>query len=178
MIMANRVFSVAAVMLGASALMSSLAVTPAAAWTYHRHVRVYRYAPAHYVTVHPVYRDGYHAAYNYYGYRPAALAGGVVDAASAMAVDFITGPAAEALFPGEAAGFEATPALNTFAPSDSGPVLLRCIKLSSRSQDRSSKAAMGRLGLFTKPSEKSRYLRNPVVQHSVHSKLRTTVVAP
>ena len=62
MIMANRVFSVAAVMLGASALMSSLAVTPAAAWTYHRHVRVYSYAPAHYVTVHPVYRYGYHAA--------------------------------------------------------------------------------------------------------------------
>jgi len=66
------------------------------------------------------------------------------------AIDFITGPAAEALFPGEAAGFEATPALNTCAPSDSGPVLLRCIKvrflvLSSRSQDRSSKAAMGRI---------------------------------
>jgi hypothetical protein len=56
--MANRVFSVAAVVFGASALMSSLAVTPAAAWTYHRH----RYAPAHYVTVHPVYRYGYHAA--------------------------------------------------------------------------------------------------------------------
>lgn len=88
--MANRVFSVAAVMLGASALMSSLAVTPAAAWTYHRHVRVYRYAPAHYVTVHPVYRYGYHAAaYNYYRYRPGALAGGVVDAASAMAVGIV-----------------------------------------------------------------------------------------
>jgi hypothetical protein len=90
MIMANRVFSVAAVMLGASALMSSLAVTPAAAWTYHRHVRVYRYAPAHYVTVHPVYRYGYHAAaYNYYRYRPGAVAGGVVDAASAMAVGIV-----------------------------------------------------------------------------------------
>ena len=49
--MANRVFSVAAVALGASAVMSSLAATPAAAWTHHRHVRVYGYAPAHYVTV-------------------------------------------------------------------------------------------------------------------------------
>jgi hypothetical protein len=38
--MANRVFSVAAVALGASALMSSLEATPAAAWTHHRDVRV------------------------------------------------------------------------------------------------------------------------------------------
>jgi len=65
-------------------------IGPAAAWTYHRHVRVYRYAPAHYVTVHPVYRYGYHAAaYNYYRYRPGAVAGGVVDAASAMAVGIV-----------------------------------------------------------------------------------------
>lgn len=86
MIMANRVFSVAAVVLGASALMSSLAVTPATAWTYHRH----RYAPAHYVTVHPVYRYGYHAAaYDYYRYQPGAVAVGVVDAAGAMAVGIV-----------------------------------------------------------------------------------------
>ena len=83
--MANRVFSVAAVVFGASAVMSSLAVTPAAAWTHHRHVRVYRYAPAHYVTVHPVYRYGYPVAV--YNYHPAA--GGVVDAAGAMAVSIV-----------------------------------------------------------------------------------------
>ena len=93
--MANRVLSVAAVVLGASALMSSLAVTPAAAWTHHRHVRVYRYAPARYVTVHPVYRYGYPVAvYNYhpaydYGYRPGAVAGGIVTAAGAMAVSIV-----------------------------------------------------------------------------------------
>ena len=82
MIMANRVFNVAAVVLGASALLSSLAVTPAAAWPHHRHVR--------YVTVHPVYRPGYPVAvYNYYGYRPGAVAGGVVDAAGAMAVGIV-----------------------------------------------------------------------------------------
>ena len=75
--MANRVFSVAVVVFGASAVMSSLAVTPAAAWTHHRHVHVYRYAPAHYVTVHPVYRYGY------------PVAGGVVDAAGAMAVSIV-----------------------------------------------------------------------------------------
>ena len=91
--MANRVLSVAAVVLGASALMSSLAVTPAAAWTHHRHVRVYRYAPARYVTVHPVYRYGYPVAvYNYYG-RPGAVAGGVVDAAGAMAVGIVAAAA-------------------------------------------------------------------------------------
>ena len=85
MIMANRVLSVAAVVLGASALMSSLAVTPAAAWTHHRHVRVYRYAPARHVTVHPVYRYGYPVAvYNY-----PTVAGGVVDAAGAMAVSIV-----------------------------------------------------------------------------------------
>ena len=49
--MANRVFSVATVVFGASAVMSCLAITPAAAWIHHRHVRVYGYAPAHYVTV-------------------------------------------------------------------------------------------------------------------------------
>ena len=84
MIVANRVFSVAVVVLGASAVMSSLAVTPAAAWTHHRHVRVYRYAPAHYVTVHPVYRYGYPVAV--YNYHPVA---GVVDAAGAMAVSIV-----------------------------------------------------------------------------------------
>jgi hypothetical protein len=83
--MANRVFSVAVVVFGASAVMSSLAVTPAAAWTHHRHVHVYRYAPAHYVTVHPVYRYGYPVAlYNYY-----PVGGGVVDAAGAMAVSIV-----------------------------------------------------------------------------------------
>ena len=88
--MANRVFSVAGVVLAASALMSNLAVTPAAAWTYHRHVRVYRHAPAHYVTVDPAYRYGYPVAvYNYYGYRPGAVAGGVVDAAGSMAVGIV-----------------------------------------------------------------------------------------
>ena len=71
MIMADRVFSVAAVVLGASAVMSSPAVTPAAAWTHHRHVRVYRYG-------YPI------AVYNYH---PAA--GGVVDAAGAMAVGIV-----------------------------------------------------------------------------------------
>ena len=50
--MANRVFSVAAIVLGVSAVTSCLAVTPAAAaWTHHRHVRSYGYTPAHYVTV-------------------------------------------------------------------------------------------------------------------------------
>jgi hypothetical protein len=44
--MANRVFSVAAVALSGNAVMSSLSATPAAAWTHHRHVRVYGYAPA------------------------------------------------------------------------------------------------------------------------------------
>jgi hypothetical protein len=83
LIMANRVFSVAAVVFGASAVMSSFAVTPAAAWTHHRHV--YRYAPAHYVTVHPVYRYGYPVAV--YNYPP--VAGGVVDAAGAMAVSIV-----------------------------------------------------------------------------------------
>jgi hypothetical protein len=39
------------------------------------------------------------------------------------AIDFTTGPAAEALFPGEAAGFEATPALNTFEWGDNGRIL-------------------------------------------------------
>ena len=99
MIMANRVLSVAAVVLGASALMSSLAVTPAAAWTHHRHVRSYGYTPAHYVTVvrHPVYRYGYPVAvYNYYGYRPGAVAGGIVNAAGAMAVSIVAGAAAMA----------------------------------------------------------------------------------
>jgi hypothetical protein len=87
--MANRVFRVAAVMLGASAVMSSFAATPAAAWTHHRHAHVYRYAPAHYVTVHPVYHYGYPvAAYNYYGYPPGAVAVGV-DAAGAMAVSIV-----------------------------------------------------------------------------------------
>jgi hypothetical protein len=67
--MANRVFSVAAIVLGVSAVTSCLAVTPAAAWTHHRHVRSYGYAPAHYVTVvrHPVYRYGDPVAvYNYH----------------------------------------------------------------------------------------------------------------
>jgi hypothetical protein len=84
MIVANRVFSVAAVVLGASAVMSSFAVTPAAAWTHHRHVRVYRNAPAHYVTVHPVYRYGYPVAV--YNYNPVAVG---VDAAGAMAVSIV-----------------------------------------------------------------------------------------
>jgi hypothetical protein len=97
LIMADRGFSVAAVVLGASVLMLSLAVTPAAAWTNHRHVRVYRYAPARHVTVHPVYRYGYPVAvYNYYGYRPSAVAGGVVDAAGAMAVGIVAAAAGPA----------------------------------------------------------------------------------
>ena len=90
--MANRVFSVATVVFGASAVMSCLAITPAAAWIHHRHVRVYGYAPVHYVTIvrHPVYRYGYPVAvYNYYGYRPGAVAGGVVNAAGAMAVGIV-----------------------------------------------------------------------------------------
>jgi hypothetical protein len=98
LIMANRVFSVAAVALGASA-----AATPAAAWTHHRHVRVYGYAPAHYVTVvRPVHRYGYPVAvYNYYpaydyGYRPDAVAGGIVNAAGAMAASIVGGAAAVA----------------------------------------------------------------------------------
>jgi hypothetical protein len=102
--MANRVFSVAAVALGASALMSSLEATPAAAWTHHRDVRVYGYAPAHYVTVvrHPVHRYGYSVAvYNYhpaydYGYRPDAVAGGIVNAAGVMAASIVGGAAAVA----------------------------------------------------------------------------------
>jgi len=97
--MANRVFSVAAVALGASA-----AATPAAAWTHHRHVRVYGYAPAHYVTVvrRPVHRYGdpvavynYYPAYDY-GYRPDAVAGGIVNAAGAMAASIVGGAAAVA----------------------------------------------------------------------------------
>jgi hypothetical protein len=99
--MANRVFSVAAVALGASALMSSLEATPAAAWTHHRDVRVYGYAPAHYVTVvrHPVHRYGYSVAvYNYhpaydYGYRPDAVAGGIVNAAGVVAASIVGGVA-------------------------------------------------------------------------------------
>lgn len=95
--MANRVFRIAAVVLGASAVTSSFAVTPATAWTHHRYVRVYRHAPAHYVTVHPVHRYGYPVAvYNYhpaydYGYGPGSVAGGpgVVDAAGAMAVSIV-----------------------------------------------------------------------------------------
>jgi hypothetical protein len=72
----------------------SVPVTPAAAWTHHRHVRVYRYPPAHYVTVHPVYGYGYPVAvYNYYGYRPGAVAGCVVDAAGAMAVGIVAAAA-------------------------------------------------------------------------------------
>jgi hypothetical protein len=102
--MANRVFSVAAVALGASAVMSSLAATPAAAWTHHRHVRVYGYAPAHYVTVvrHPVHRYGYPVAvYNYYpaydyGYQPDAVAGGIVNAAGVVAASIVGGAAAVA----------------------------------------------------------------------------------
>jgi hypothetical protein len=107
--MANRVFSVAAVALGASAVMSSavmssLAATPAAAGTHHRHVRAYGYAPAHYVTVvrRPVHRYGYPVAvYNYYpaydyGYRPDAVAGGIVNAAGVMAASIVGGAAAVA----------------------------------------------------------------------------------
>ena len=102
--MANRVFSVAAIVLGVSAVTSCLAVTPAAAWTHHRNVRSYGYTPAHYVTVvrHPVYRYGYPVAvYNYhpaydYGYRPGAVAGGIVNAAGAMAVSIVAGAAAVA----------------------------------------------------------------------------------
>jgi len=104
LIMANTVFSVTAVLVGAGALMSSLAVTPAAAWTHHRHVRVYGYAPAHYVTVvrRPVHRYAYPVAvYNYhpaydYGYGPGAVAGGVVDAAGAVAASIVGGAAAVA----------------------------------------------------------------------------------
>jgi len=101
--MAHRVFSVAGVVLGASAVMSCLAVTPAAAWTHHRHVRVYGYAPAHHVTVvrHPVYGYGYPVAvyppaYDYGYYRPGAVAGGVVIAAGAMAASIVGGAAAVA----------------------------------------------------------------------------------
>jgi hypothetical protein len=96
--MANRVFSIAAVAvaLGAGALLSSLAVTPAAAWTHYRHVRVHGYASAHHITVvrHPVYRSGYPVAvYSYYppyvyGYRPGPLAVGV-NAAGTMAVSVV-----------------------------------------------------------------------------------------
>jgi hypothetical protein len=102
--MADRVFSVAAVVLGAGALMSSLAVTPAAAWTRHRHVRAYGYAPAHYVRVfrHPVHRYGYPVAvYDYhpahdYGYRPGAVAGGIVNAVGVVAASIVGGAAAVA----------------------------------------------------------------------------------
>ena len=102
--MANRVFSLAAVVLGASALMSSLAVTPAAAWTHHRHVRVYGYAPVHYVTIvrHPVYRYGYPVAvYIYYpaygyGYGPGAVAGGIVNGAGVVAANIVGGAVAVA----------------------------------------------------------------------------------
>src|SRR5271165_639103 len=102
--MANRVFSVAAVALGASAVMSSLAATPAAASTHHRHVRVYDYAPAHYVTVvrRPVHRYGYPVAVNSYypaydyRYRPDSVAGGIVNAAGAMAASIVGGAAAVA----------------------------------------------------------------------------------
>jgi hypothetical protein len=100
--MASRVFSVPAVVLGASALISSLAVTPAAAWTHHRHgVRVYGYAPAHYATVvrHPVYsyRYGYPvavypSAYGY-GYGPGAVASGIVNGAGLAAANIVGGAA-------------------------------------------------------------------------------------
>jgi hypothetical protein len=78
---------------------SSLAITPAAAWTHHRHgVRVYSYAPAHYAVVrHPIYsyRYGYPVAgYNYYPSVPGAVAGGIVDGAGAAAVNIVGGAAA------------------------------------------------------------------------------------
>jgi hypothetical protein len=92
--MANRVVSVSAVVLGASVVMSSFAITPAAAWTHHRHsARVYGYAPSHYATVvrRPVY--GYPAAYGY-GYAPGAVAGAIVNGAGAAAANIVGGAAA------------------------------------------------------------------------------------
>jgi hypothetical protein len=105
--MANKVSSVPAIVLGTNALVSALAITPAAAWTHYRHgIHVYGYAPAHYVTVvrHPVYsyRHGYPVAvYNYYpaygyGYGPGAVAGGIVNGAGVVAVNIVGGAAAVA----------------------------------------------------------------------------------
>ena len=92
--MANRVFSVPAVVLGASALVSSLAVTPAAAWTHHRHgVRVYGYTPTH--VRRPVYSYGYGYPATYgYGYGPGAVAGGIVNGAGQAAAGIAGGAAA------------------------------------------------------------------------------------
>jgi hypothetical protein len=71
--MANRVFSVAAVVLGSSAMISMLAVTLAAASTHHRHV----------VSHHPAAGYVYNPAgsmlggpyYGYYGYYPRHASG-------------------------------------------------------------------------------------------------------
>jgi hypothetical protein len=81
--MANRVFSVAAVVLGSSALISSLAVTPAAASTHHRHV----------VRRHPVAAYAYYPAYGYV-YAPVAVAGGIVDGAGVVAANIVGGATA------------------------------------------------------------------------------------
>jgi hypothetical protein len=75
--MANRVFNVFAVVLGSTALISSVAVTPASALT-HRHV----------VRHHPVAAYHYYPAYAY-GYGPVAVAGGIVDGAGAAAANIV-----------------------------------------------------------------------------------------
>jgi hypothetical protein len=81
LVMAKRVFGTAAVVLGSTALITSLAFTPAAASNHHRHV----------VQHHPI------PAYNYYpayGFGPVAVAGGIVDGAGVVAANIVGGATA------------------------------------------------------------------------------------
>jgi hypothetical protein len=100
--MTNRVLSVPNLVLGASALISCLAVTPAAAWTHRHGVRHHAYAPhstrrvvERQVVRRPVYTYGYRYPATYgYGYRPGAVAGGIVNGAGQTAAGIVGGAAA------------------------------------------------------------------------------------